>query len=104
MACPDCFKGSLHEGTPTGRVETLHGLPTYIAEPPSGTPKGIIVIIPDALGWEFNNNRILADSYAKRANARVYLPEFMAGRSAPTSMLDGMDTLMSPKVTIFAKM
>lgn len=104
MACPDCFKGSIHEGTPTGRVETLHGLPTYIAEPPFGTPKGIIVIIPDALGWEFKNNRILADAYAKRVNARVYLPEFMAGNSMQEAMLDYMDTLMSAKVSIFSKM
>lgn len=104
MACPDCFKGALHEGTPTGRVETLHGFPTYISEPPSGSPKGIIVIIPDALGWEFNNNRILADCYAKRVNARVYLPDFMAGRGAPASILPSMDTLMSKKVSIFSKM
>jgi len=104
MACPDCFKGSLHEGTPTGRVETLHGLPTYIAEPPSGTPKGIIVIIPDALGWDFNNNRILADTYAKRVNARVYLPEFMAGHAAPAALLTSMDTIMSSKASTFSKM
>ena len=104
MACADCFKGSLHEGTPTGRVETLHGLPTYVAEPPSGTPTGIIVIIPDALGWEFNNNRILADAYAKRVNARVYLPEFMAGRAAPVAVLDSMEKVMSPKVSIVGKM
>jgi hypothetical protein len=43
-----CATGSLHTGTPTGRMETLHGLEVYIAEPPTGTtPKGVVVIIPD---------------------------------------------------------
>lgn len=51
MACKDCVSGTLHEGTPAGRVETVHGLATYVTEPPNGaTPKGIVVIIPDAFG------------------------------------------------------
>ena len=66
----------------------------HISEPPSGqSPEGIIVIIPDALGWTFNNNRILADTYAKRTHSRVYLPEFMAGNALPVSMFASMDTL-----------
>ncbi len=79
MPCKDCISGTLHAGTPTGRVTTLHGLPTYVADPPSGSPKGIIVIIPDAFGWEFTNNRVLADSYAKKGSFRVYIPDFMNG-------------------------
>ena len=94
MACRECASGALHEGTPVGREETVHGLPTYISDPPSGeAPKGIIVIIPDAFGWTFNNNRILADNFAKRTNSRVYLPEFMAGNALSVSMLATMDTI-----------
>ncbi|KAI9880802.1 MAG: hypothetical protein M1830_000238 [Pleopsidium flavum] len=94
MACRECASGSLHEGTPVGRVETVHGFPTYISEPPSGqAPKGIIVIIPDALGWTFNNNRILADTYAKRTDSRVYLPEFMEGHHMSVSLFASMDTI-----------
>lgn len=96
MACRDCVSGALHEGTPIGREETIHGLPTYVSEPPSGPVKGIVVIIPDALGWTFNNNRILADTYAKRTNSRVYLPEFMDGHAMSVSMFDHMDTVMDP--------
>lgn len=80
MACRDCFRGTLHEGTPIGRVETVHGLPTYVTDPPSGEPRGLIVIIPDAFGWELPNNRVLADSYAKRGGYRVYSPDFMNGK------------------------
>lgn len=66
-----CATGSLHTGTPQGRVDKLHGLDCYIAEPPTDSPKGVVVIIPDAFGWELPNNRILADEYAKNGNFRV---------------------------------
>lgn len=64
MSCPDCAKGGLHEGVPVGREEVLHGLPTYITDPPPGTQiKGQIVYLPDALGWKFKNSRILVSQY-----------------------------------------
>ncbi|MCJ1238274.1 hypothetical protein MMC14_006263 [Varicellaria rhodocarpa] len=68
MSCPDCFSGHVHAGTPTGKTTKLHGLDVYVAEPTESStpPKGIIIIIPDAFGWEFVNNRILADHYADR--------------------------------------
>lgn len=66
-----CATGSLHTGTPTGRFETIHGLKTYVADAPSGSPKGIVVIIPDAFGIELPNNQILADEYAKNGDLQV---------------------------------
>lgn len=81
MACPDCFKGTVHEDEPRGKVTRVYGLDTYVSEPPNGgAVKGVIVIIPDAFGWEFVNNRILADHYAEKGSFKVYLPEFMAGQ------------------------
>ena len=78
-----------------GRVQTIYGFPTYVSEPPSGeAPKGVILFIPDAFGWELNNNRILADSFAKKVQSLVYLPEFMNGHAVSTSMFDTMDALM----------
>lgn len=80
MSCPDCFKGTIHEGNPRGRVIKLHGLDTYVTEPSDGrVAKGIVVIIPDAFGWEFINIRLLADHYADKGNFTVYLPDFMKG-------------------------
>ncbi len=74
----------MHEGTPVGRVETIHGLPTYVAGTTSETePEGIIVIISGAFGWDLLNSRILADAYAKRGNYTVYLPDFMDGNLMP---------------------
>jgi len=95
MACPKCFSGNIHSGTPTGKEVTVHGLSTYIAEPPEGTsPKGIIVIVTDAFGWEFINNRIVADKMAKKCSARVYMPDFMAGNAASSTVMGYMDTIM----------
>jgi len=75
-----CATGSLHTGTPTGKIKKIHGLETYVAEPPNALPKGIIVIVPDAFGIALPNNQILADEYAKRTSALVYLPDFMDGK------------------------
>lgn len=82
MSCPDCFSGHIHPGTPKGQTATLHNLDVYIAEPDPAPspPKGIVVIIPDAFGWEFVNNRILADHYAQKGGYRVLLPDFMHGQ------------------------
>ncbi|WPH02311.1 Hypothetical protein R9X50_00517300 [Acrodontium crateriforme] len=82
-----CASGSLHTGTPTGRIEKVHGLDCYIADAPNGSPKGIVVIIPDAFGWTLPNSRILADDYAKKGNFTVYLPEFMDGVVVPLQVM-----------------
>lgn len=66
-----CASGSLHAGTPTGKVGKVHGLDCYTAEAPNESPKGFVVIVPDAFGWTFPNNRILADEYAKKGNFTV---------------------------------
>src|ERR1700712_57506 len=95
MACPACVTGTLHTGNPTGTVETLYGLPTYVASPSSGTtPKGTVVIIPDAFGWTFTNNRVLADSYAQKGNFRVLLPDFMDGCVLSPDLMTYMDSIM----------
>ena len=80
MVCKDCVSGTLHEGTPAGREETVHGRATYITEPPNGAAaKGIVVILPDVFGWKLLNTRILADNYAERCQVTVYVPDFMDG-------------------------
>ena len=44
MACAQCFTGAVkHNETATGTETILHGLPTYVANPPSGVkPKGVV--------------------------------------------------------------
>ncbi|KAL4885515.1 dienelactone hydrolase [Aspergillus karnatakaensis] len=96
MSCPDCFTGHVHDGTPKGNVTTLHGLDVYVSEPsiPAEQVRGIVVIIPDAFGWEFVNNRLLADNYAAKGGFRVYLPDFMKGTAAPVWAIDSVRAVM----------
>lgn len=87
MSCPDCFRGVVSGLHPTGSEITLHGLPTYVAQPEDGvTPKGIVVIVTDAFGWDFVNNRVLSDIYAKKGGFIVYCPDFMDGMILPFSL------------------
>lgn len=65
-----CATGSLHTGTPSGKLGRVYGLDCYTAEP-TGTPKGIVVIIPDAFGLPLLNNQILCDDYAKKGGFKV---------------------------------
>lgn len=58
----------------------MHGLPTYVAMP-EGTPKGVVVFITDAFGWDFVNSRVLCDIYAKKGGFIVYCPDIMMGMS-----------------------
>ena len=78
--CKDCVSGFAHSGTPVGATSKIHGFNTYVSGPPAGSsPKGIVVIIPDAFGWEFVNTRVLADTYARKGSLVVYVPDFMNG-------------------------
>jgi hypothetical protein len=79
--CADCFKGTLRgDVEPAGTVETINGLPTYVARPAADQqPLGVVVIISDAFGWELLNTRALADVYARRGQVLVYVPDFLQG-------------------------
>nr|OQO32221.1 hypothetical protein B0A51_00469 [Rachicladosporium sp. CCFEE 5018] len=88
-----CATGSLHTGTPTGRRTKVHGLDCYVADAPSGSPKGIVVIIPDAFGIELLNNQVLADTYAKEGNFQVLLPDFMDGSPVPAEALISLSAM-----------
>lgn len=75
-----CLTGFTWSGTPTGTVGTLAQNRAYI----TGTNKhAAILLIHDAYGWEFPNNRLLADHLAKEANATVFLPDFFEGEHPP---------------------
>jgi dienelactone hydrolase len=87
---------------PTGHETKIHAFDTYIAEPPNGVPpKGIIVIVPDAFGWQFVNNKLLADHYASKGGFKVYLPDFMDGTAAPVWMIDSMAAITKSGATIW---
>lgn len=96
-----CITGALHEGTPKGSTDTVAGLPTYVAKPSSSTPakEGIIVIITDVFGWDFINNRLIADEYAEKSGRTVYLPDLMGGISFLCYLLIGGRLVWRPMLS-----
>ena len=98
MACAGFGSGHVHEVHDLhGRTETVHGLETYISDPPNGQqPKGIIVFIPDAFALKLVNNLVLSDTFARRTGCRVYLPDLTMANTLPLWMIDSMDFLMGP--------
>ncbi|KAH8882881.1 dienelactone hydrolase [Thozetella sp. PMI_491] len=75
-----CLKAVEWDGTPVGRVGKLGENDAYIT---GDNPDRAVLYIHDALGWTFPNARILADHYAKEANATVYVPDFFGGTILP---------------------
>ena len=82
MSCPACFQGVIRQDKkPSGTIVSVHGRQTYVAEPVADRETtGIIVIVPDAFGWEFVNNRLLVDEYARLGDFKVFMPDFMDGK------------------------
>jgi dienelactone hydrolase len=84
---PCCLKSFSWTGTPSGTESTLSNLPTYIT---GSNPNVAILYIYDALSWRFPNARLLADHFAKEANATVYMPDFFGGEELDrTAILEG---------------
>ncbi|KAE9368109.1 dienelactone hydrolase family protein [Stipitochalara longipes BDJ] len=100
ITCPDCLSGSIKYGEPSGTVTTIQGLPEYVTRP-TGTPKGLIVLIPDIFGWEISNCRLLADAYAKEGGFLVYLPNFMNGFIPSAGAMHAMELFLAPSPSIF---
>ncbi|CAK5270616.1 unnamed protein product [Mycena citricolor] len=81
MSCPDCFKGSILEGEPTGTVqEHLHGAYFAPAGDTRGANKRAIVLLTDIFGLPLKNCKILADEFAKRLGCDVWVPDIFAGK------------------------
>lgn len=96
--CPDCFKGTIHDGTPRGTMETIHGISTYVATPTEGSPApaAAILFITDIFGMKLVNNKLLADKYADDAGCRVLMPDVVPGGGATLALVDYMDTMNTP--------
>ncbi|KAG7002234.1 hypothetical protein G7Y79_00028g062550 [Physcia stellaris] len=111
-----CLSGAIHDGTPTGRVDTLGGLQTYIAEPRTGSKAKSVIFISDSartpvpslsspltcsvvFGWELTNTRLLADEYAKEG-FYVYLPDFHQGDSLPIDFLQNVEPPLKKQETL----
>ena len=94
MACTDCFRGGTWtHAEPQGSMTTTHGISCYVT-PPSTTAtnptKNKIIYFPDGGSLRMPNNLLLADRYAREANAIVIIPDVVP--------LGGMDPRAGPYV------
>ncbi|KAJ6573458.1 Alpha/Beta hydrolase protein [Mycena vulgaris] len=81
MSCPDCFKGAVLDGEPTGVISTEGA---YLAAATSGTSKRAIILLTDIFGLPLNNCKILADNFSKHLQCDVWVPDLFAGHPPVT--------------------
>lgn len=77
----ECFSGVTHEGEPTGTVEDINGVQTYVALPPAGKDYDktkAVLVLTDVFGIPLVNNRLLADDFAKNG-LQTYIPDIFNG-------------------------
>lgn len=55
----------IHEGTPKGSFETVHGLRTYVSKPKDGSKKKTVVLMSDIFGVDLVNTQLVADEWAE---------------------------------------
>lgn len=72
MSCEFCKAGFAWNGESVGKESTLGKNNAYVT---GDNKDAAILIICDIYGWTLPNIRILADHYAKEANATVYVPD-----------------------------
>lgn len=57
--CKHCVSGSIHEGTPKGKVEQIDGHDVYVATPSGDYPKDkVLLFLTDVFGLPLNNNKV----------------------------------------------
>lgn len=62
-----CITGVRHFGEPTGTVEKIAGVDTYVSQPPQGQqPKAVVLFYADVWGPLYINNKLLQDYFASQ--------------------------------------
>lgn len=57
--CKHCVSGSIHEGTPKGKVEQIDGHDVYVAVPTKDYPKDkALLMLSDVFGLPLVNNKV----------------------------------------------
>ncbi|KAJ4525045.1 hypothetical protein HRR78_003191 [Exophiala dermatitidis] len=97
MSCPNCFRGSERtDSQPTGTIETVHGIRTYIAGGSRSDSKSAILYLPDAFSLKLVNNKLLADQYASETGCRVLIPDIVYQGGLAPELMPTMETALTP--------
>lgn len=100
-----CFTTVKHTGDPVGRKILIADVPTYISEPPQGTPgaidtKKIILFFADVWGPFFPNNQLLQDYFASHGEELATLFLFTEG-VVPSIVATMLTAFVICKATLF---
>ncbi|CDS01833.1 related to AIM2-cytoplasmic protein involved in mitochondrial function or organization [Sporisorium scitamineum] len=80
--CIHCVTGFRIPGEPRGKMETIHGLPAYVAtptSPASDSATKAIIYFYDAFGLKLANNKVIPDKIADATGLTVYVPDVFNG-------------------------
>ncbi|KAG2145889.1 Alpha/Beta hydrolase protein [Suillus clintonianus] len=83
MSCPDCNRGSILEGVPTGSFTEIDGVKAYLASS-TGDANGrqggrAIFLLSDGFGLPLVNSHLLADKFSKELSCDVWIPDLFNG-------------------------
>jgi len=85
--CADCVKGVRHEGTPSGKWETIGEVECYVATPAGDYAKDkVVLFLTDIYGPQLPNAQLLADDFANNGFKTV-APDYLNGDFAPADAL-----------------
>jgi len=91
MSCPDCQKGAILLGKPTGSI--VDG--AYLAAGPEGNTTRAIIVVTDIFGLPLPNCKLLADHFSKSLNCDVWVPDIFDGN--PPFRVDTMKNMKTPE-------
>ncbi|KAF8440830.1 dienelactone hydrolase endo-1,3,1,4-beta-D-glucanase [Boletus edulis BED1] len=96
MSCPDCIRGSILDGTPSGTVKQVDGIDAYfvsgVSEPTSKSFS--VVLLTDVFGLEVVNSKLIADRIASALACDVWVPDLFNGQ--PAIKPDSMEAQLLP--------
>jgi carboxymethylenebutenolidase len=82
MSCPDCYRGSILEGKPTGLFTEVDGVAAYLAsnlQDTNARQSRAIILLSDAFGLPLVNSHLLADKFSKELSCDVWIPDLFDG-------------------------
>ena len=107
--CVHCVSGFRIPGEPRGKMESIHGLNTYVATPKTPGPDHgtkAIIYFYDAFGLKLDNNKIIPDNLADATGLNVYVPDVFNGGGVSEGALSSAPTTAAEahSASIFSKL
>ncbi|KAJ7505353.1 Alpha/Beta hydrolase protein [Mycena galericulata] len=81
MSCPDCFRGNVLDGEPTGTIVSEQDGAYFVS---GGSSNRAIILLTDVFGLPLKNSKILADNFAHHLKCDVWVPDMFRGHPPVT--------------------